>query len=466
MILSEHNLYGWGASNIAMPRATFGLHPDRLSRTGEIAYHNIRGSAACQWRSSSISRIFLDDCPWHQVLLLGIFSTLIIIYIYVLNITLPIDRSEPLPRPVEIVVAIQQDELQETTIPVEQEPLASLAPEHVKQDVMVEPVTEEPQKKVIERPKAVKPDVPEKMQRTAPAPHLPPVEIKQPIVPKKPPELESPASVAPIIASHASTEKITISPPTVRKRNYTEKDINRNSQPSQAGKAADLKSTKIEIPTSLKDKLAGQRYVSKANTLLAEAQTAPPSTNQLVSFQPQRRKKIAGLEHSKLDSRSTDQSSSAPGLSKKTGETIQSAERELSFQFQKLKETPKLAPPVSNKLIAKATRSPTKGSSALAKAHNFYETVASEGIDPSELISLQAFNVCIDPEKEFRQKTELAARLDRPTRTEAGGVVFFIKYPESGYTIEIGIYNPQGRLFKDRCEVLELAINSIANRVN
>jgi hypothetical protein len=44
--------------------------------------------------------------------------------------------------------------------------------------------------------------------------------------------------------------------------------------------------------------------------------------------------------------------------------------------------------------------------------------------------------------------------------------VFFIKYTESGYTIEIGIYNPQGRLFKDRCEVLELAINSIANRVN
>jgi hypothetical protein len=45
-------------------------------------------------------------------------------------------------------------------------------------------------------------------------------------------------------------------------------------------------------------------------------------------------------------------------------------------------------------------------------------------------------------------------------------VVFFVKYTESGYTIQIHIYNPHGRSFKDRCEVLDLALDRILNRVN
>ncbi len=102
----------------------------------------------------------------------------------------------------------------------------------------------------------------------------------------------------------------------------------------------------------------------------------------------------------------------------------------------------------------------------MVKAHDFSDTITLDEIDPSELISLKDFTVCKDPKKEFRQKTQLAVHLHRPSRIEAEGVLFFIKYTESGYTIEVDLYNPQGRPFKTRCEVMQLAIDNIVNHVN
>jgi hypothetical protein len=111
---------------------------------------------------------------------------------------------------------------------VEQKPFVSSEPELVEQDVIIESVTEEPEKEVpekevIDRPKEMKQDVSNKMQKIAPEPRSPHVEIKQRVVSKKAQEPQSTASVTPLIERQTKTEKITISPPTVRKRNYTEK---------------------------------------------------------------------------------------------------------------------------------------------------------------------------------------------------------------------------------------------------
>lgn len=122
--------------------------------------------------------------------------------------------------------------------------------------------------------------------------------------------------------------------------------------------------------------------------------------------------------------------------------------------------------PVSNRLIGKVGRSVADNSDATTTAPDFAATVVPAELDPEDLISLQAFNVCKDPQREFRQKTLLAAQLLGPTRVESDGVVFFIKYTESGYTIEINIYNPHGRSFKNRCEVLELALKRIVKSAN
>jgi hypothetical protein len=138
----------------------------------------------------------------------------------------------------------------------------------------------------------------------------------------------------------------------------------------------------------------------------------------------------------------------------------------LSFVSQKQQKNELSALAVTPKMIAQTKPSATKSTGNAIRMHNFPDTVAQDEIDSSQLISLQAFNVCKDPEMEFHQKTQMAAHLLQPTRIAAQGVVFFVKYTESGYTIQIHIYNPHGRSFKDRCEVLDLALDRILNRVN
>ncbi|MBW2216920.1 MAG: hypothetical protein JRF34_06980, partial [Deltaproteobacteria bacterium] len=82
-------------------------------------------------------------------------------------------------------------------------------------------------------------------------------------------------------------------------------------------------------------------------------------------------------------------------------------------------------------------------------------------IDPSQLISLRELAVCTNPEEEFRLRTKLAVLLREPTKCESNGVLLFFKYPESGYTIRVEIYNPGGVVLEDRCSVLQLAVECI-----
>jgi hypothetical protein len=139
--------------------------------------------------------------------------------------------------------------------------------------------------------------------------------------------------------------------------------------------------------------------------------------------------------------------------------------RELSFASQKQQKNELPALGLPHKMIAQTKPAVTKTSGNAPRMHNFPDTVAQDEIDSTQLVSLQAFNVCKDPEMEFHQKTQMAAHLLQPTRIAAQGVVFFVKYTESGYTIQIQIYNPHERSFKDRCEVLDLALDRILNRV-
>jgi hypothetical protein len=513
MIFSENNLYGWGTTDIAMPRAAFAPHPDRLRKTGKITGHKRRGAAAYRWHSSSISRIFLDDYPWSQAFLLCLFSSLIIAYICLLHSPLPNEQIEQLIKPVEILVAMQKVEPQTATVSVEPKPLASSKPEHIETSVSFEHVAETPQEKIIDKPKEVRQDVPEKILKIVPDPKSPPVKIKQDGVQKKTKAPPSMASVMPSRVEQTKPANVKISPPIHRKRNYTKKDQNTIPQARTATKVAGLISAKdkrpiekiVDIgshqgkknyyiqnneklgvpqgktttnllalnqsdktvePASLKTKSANQRYGTRANTRLPKNRSVPPSASQQLLFPSQKGEEVPGVEPKKLNSQFNKPSSSLPNVSKRTKRASQRKTQGLSFQPKTRKNNPTLTPPVSNKLRTNANRSADKSASSLAKVHKFSEMRAIGEIEPSELINLKEFDVCIDPEMEFRQKTQLAANLDRPSRIEAEGVVFFIRYTESGYTIEIGIYNPQGRLFKDRCDVLELAINSFVNRVN
>ncbi len=98
---------------------------------------------------------------------------------------------------------------------------------------------------------------------------------------------------------------------------------------------------------------------------------------------------------------------------------------------------------------------------AQEQSYDFLNDVTLDEIDPSQIINLKELAVCTDPEEEFYLKTRLATLLSGPAKCNSNGILFFFKYPESGYTIQVNIYNPKGEILKDRCSVLRLAIECI-----
>jgi hypothetical protein len=251
--------------------------------------------------------------------------------------------------------------------------------------------------------------------------------------------------------------------------------------------------------------LVDRRYGSEASISRSSTQTASLSKDRPVSFQHQGPKKTTGIKPHKPARTFTKRSPTSPAASKGTEaainfsaprqqiehvgtkspkrrqsdgryvfqknhqystQTPQGSKQEFLFQSQKREEKKStLVPRVSAKLRPKETRAVKQTTGSLANTHDFSDTITLDEIDPSELISLKEFTVCKDPEKEFRQKTQLAVHLHRPSRFETEGVLFFINYTESGYTIQIDIYNPQGRPFKTRCDVMQLALDKIVNRI-
>jgi hypothetical protein len=95
------------------------------------------------------------------------------------------------------------------------------------------------------------------------------------------------------------------------------------------------------------------------------------------------------------------------------------------------------------------------------QSHDFAGAI--DELDPAYLISLKALAVCLDPEEEFYLKTKLATLLGGPAKCESNGIHFFFKYTETGYTLKVEIYNPEGRLLQDRCAALHLAIEGVKN---
>jgi hypothetical protein len=67
MIHPEEKLYGWGVCGITMPRALDTIHPDKRKTSVKIPSATRRKVASRLWRSSGVSRIFIDDLPWSQL---------------------------------------------------------------------------------------------------------------------------------------------------------------------------------------------------------------------------------------------------------------------------------------------------------------------------------------------------------------------------------------------------------------
>ncbi|MDL1963031.1 MAG: hypothetical protein LWW98_01625 [Deltaproteobacteria bacterium] len=210
------------------------------------------------------------------------------------------------------------------------------------------------------------------------------------------------------------------------------------SQANSSKKKYTIDTSNRRIPTP-SDKISGSNVISSSQSVKSNNVTLP-ETNQI-------NEQYSLAKHSGISQWSP---------------LSQTDNQSLSFAHQNKEELLTLTPLINAKSVSKKSR-PIQGDLTGGEQAPDFSSAMTGEIDPSYLINLKKFSVCADPEEEFRLKTELAARLDGPSKFGKNGIIFFFKYTETGYTIDIDIYNPQGERFQDRCSVLHLAIESIEN---
>jgi hypothetical protein len=549
MIHPEEKLYGWGVCGITMPRALDTIHPDKRKTSVKIPSVTGRKVASKLWCSSGVSRIFIDDFPWSQALLLTFLSTVILASVSVINRTFPIQQVEQLSKPVDIIISMFEEESEKNISPIQEKKQLPIADnDHVEQEVMAKMAIEEQQQIIIPELKEAKQSVKAEKPRNNPIEPLPDSRGKLRSVNKLVKAPRTIASSTLPVETEPEYEKITLSPPTSHQHNYLGKNDDRVLQPIRSdvvtnfeaktnNKAANrilhsdrlqrkYKSARSKLEISKNNRQMPATDISAFHRLVEPAEVASPDTGQSdhryafggkgsshpmqiaslsaspqVSFQLQKQGENSKLEPQRQNKyfsprapaqNSVSQQSlpatrfptlqeqvpvnvSAPLKGRLSDERYilagndqslkhESTNQQFSFQPQSQEQDLSLVPPAPTKSFADEHEVLTNSPALLTKTQDFSGEILPDEVDPSKLIGLKEFNVCTDPEEEFRLRTQLAVRLDGPFWIQTGRVLLFFKHPESGYTMQIRIYNPYGRIFRDRCELLQLALYGIVQR--
>jgi hypothetical protein len=552
MIHPEERLYGWGICGITMPRALDTTPADKRKTGVAIPFAIRRKVASKLWCTSGVSRIFIDDFPWSQALLMTFVSTVILASISVMNSTFPIQQVERLSKPVDIIVSVLEEESQKNISAIqEKKPLPKAIHDHVEQEVTTKTAMEKQPEIIVAKLKESKQPVSVETPVKTPIEPLPDVKEKLSTDNKPVKESQIIAFSAPLVETKPEYEKITISPPSRHQYNNSagkngdrvlqrmDSDVetifeskskikvaksilpadrpqrkfkSTMSKQEESGNSARIYATDISAfhrlvePAEVDSPDTGQAdhlYAREGNGSRHSMQNALLRASQQVSFQtnelsgnsklePQRQVKYfpprSSTRHSAsqqslpttgfptlqqqipsygsvaLKGRLSDELYTLPVKNRYQSIKHESTNEQSSFQPQKQEEDLMLAPPASMKSFANESEVQTKSPALLSETQDFSGEILPDQVDPSELISLKEFNVCTDPEEEFHLKTQLAVRLDGPFWIQTGSVLFFFKHPESGYTIQTRIYNPHGRIFRDRCEILQLALRGILHR--
>ncbi len=105
MLLKE-SLYGWGVCDIPMPRAAYDIFNDRRRNNIRNIFPDRRKAAANLGTFWNISKIFIDDVPYRQLLLLSIFFLSCLVFIYVGSKIIPEQTDRQMSRFVDITVQV------------------------------------------------------------------------------------------------------------------------------------------------------------------------------------------------------------------------------------------------------------------------------------------------------------------------------------------------------------------------
>ena len=335
MIHPEEKLYGWGVCGITMPRALDTIHTDKRKTSVKILSAIRPKVASNLWCSSGVARIFIDDFPWSQTLLLTFLSTVILVFVFIINSTFPIQHRERPSKPADIIISLLEEESQADISPIqEKKPLPKADLNHVEQEVIVKKAIEEQQQIIIAELKEVKQPVKEEKPVKAPIDPLPDVRKQLHTSDKLVKLPRTIASSASFVETKLGYKKIPISPPnSFQQSNYAGKSdvttvfeskthnevanrILRTDRPQRkyksamskqeiSGNSRQMPATDISAlhrlvePAEVASPETGQsehRYVLEGKSSRHSKQVAPLRASQQVSFQLRKQGEKSKLE--------------------------------------------------------------------------------------------------------------------------------------------------------------------------
>lgn len=442
MFLSE-SMYGLGMYDLAMPRAAYQTLSDRRRLTKRILFLDRRSKNVRQSILSIVLGLLIHNFPWIQVLVLSFVSLLCFALIYMISKTIPERPARQLSMSVDMIISVIEEEK------------AVLPSKKVEQKPTLEPVVKA---KHIEKPKPA-PIQEEKITLEISLPNMRVI----PKIKKRPKITQFAASKNSSFDKTTQNEEIIrISGSVVPERNYS---INRNLRKFRATQPDFISNSFSKQPDTpaviiFQANSSQKKYtINTSNQRISTPSDKMSGSNVFGSSQSIKSNNMTLPETNQINER---YSLAKHGGPYQLSPLSQTDNQSLSFAHQNKKEHLTLTPLINTKSVSKKSR-PIQGDPIGGKQAPDFSSAMTVEIDPTYLINLKKFSVCADPEEEFRLKTELAARLDGPSKFAKNGIIFFFKYTETGYTIDIDIYNPQGERFQDRCSVLHLAIESIEN---
>ncbi len=446
MMFLKESLYGWGVCDIPMPRATYDIFSDRRKKSILLHFLPDRRNPAVKHDTLlNISRIFIHDVPYLHLLIVSILSISCIAFIYIASKIIPQQSAKQISRVVDITIQMFEDVKNEKEI--------------IKKKLLLE-------KKEKDKPE---PKLPAKV--TVKEKRKPILTIKEKAIPeeilpdtKRRPKIQKKTLTyaQPDIPKTSTFDKsvrsdeISIRAPLSKKQKFKINQAQSELSPFETKTSIKQRDNPVEIMFQSKSSQRNYAISRKDQDIGAPVKVFTPG-------QPVESDEISLLETDRTKKRYSSEKNVRPSKAQalpQTGSNLLAFPRQKDTRIQG--EDLYIKPPGRSRT---ATNQAKRSEANLmhAKLPDLSGSITIDGIDPSQLISLNEFNVCIDPEEEFRLKTQLATLLDKPDRCGINGILFFFRYTKSAYTIKVDIYDPRGTLSGNRCSVLQLAVECVKN---
>jgi hypothetical protein len=442
--------YGWGGFRIPMPRSSIDIYADRRRNVGGHDGVERRRNVYFKLFPAILINSIKRDLPVGRALAAFSFGLASVVFLCMVGFFIPRIMEEVAPLPVEITARLLEEPLPPP------KPREVTPPPRITQKKVAEPLPVVPPPQKITAPPAPRErpkPLPEKVKIVAKAPVRPEPDIQVPAK-KRDYRLERKTIVSlpktnnsnrEVKAGPSINKPLALNVP-VAKPSVGLPEGNRAPLPGKKTFSSAAAGTTVDLPEAkgLSPTIGRPRSQGDSAAPVSGRSFSPPSTEKRVSLASTG--PVGGYRRS---STNTEDTTISPPPGKTAAGGIGKANDELV-------DVPE------NSGFGMRTGAGSLGALQAGSLPSGKKSFIAEGageLDPNLFVSLNQLGACRDQSEEDRLRTELATRLERDGQCQAGKMIFFFKYPETGYTMQVNIYNPLE--FADKCAALTAALECI-----